>query len=240
MTTILKVSTRVLSMVRPVQGERDIRYYINGIHCEPNPAGGVIAVAMDGHRIAAALDPDGVCTQPITINLPKEGWGHCNPPTPNAAAPDKSTALVVSVDENAAPTDDFGDLICGPNLRGWSIDIRYDLGGLSGKRVWIAPESRPLVIEGKFPDWRKVLPKSCEGWAALLPCSSRLNVIYVEAIRKHIKSRKEYTGIRLWQMGSDKPVLVQFDSLPQLVVGIMPLRGDGAKWTGPEFLGGAT
>lgn len=245
MTTLLKISTRVLSMVRPCIAERDIRYYLEGIHVEPNPAGGVIAVATDGHRIAAALDPKGECAAPLLIKLPKDAWKFCNAATPNAPEPRHATNLVVSVDDRAAPTDDFGDFCSGPMLRGWQIAIQY--GMPPSMRVWVAPEARPCIVEAKFPDWRRVLPKTAEEWQALQPCAASLNVYYLAMLSQHLKTKKgAYTGSRLWQRASDIEdprggvVLVQFDALPQLVVGVMPLRGDMCRtWTFPEFMGRA-
>lgn len=61
--------------------KHDIRYYLNGLMIEPNPAGGAIIIGTDGHRLLAILDPQGVCAEPIVIRpdaitrrfLPKVG-----------------------------------------------------------------------------------------------------------------------------------------------------------------------
>lgn len=245
MTTVLRVATRALSLVRPCQAQHDIRHYINCIHCEPNPAGGVIAVATDGHRMAAALDPNGQCAAPINIQLPADAWRQCDRAggvspawkgTRNAGSRD----LVVSVDPGKAPTDDFGDIITGPMLRGYEIEIQF--ARAPHTRHWIAPVARDVIVDGKFPEWRRVLPKTVDEWNQLGPCQASLNPHYLSTVAKHV-SKDSGSSVRLWQRQrtegnpANDVVLVQFGSTPGLVVVIAP-RTDGETdtWPMPGFM----
>ncbi|KKK82195.1 hypothetical protein LCGC14_2805840, partial [marine sediment metagenome] len=45
-----------------VQANQDIRYYLNGILIEKGPDDHPLVVATDGHRLVAALDENGLCS----------------------------------------------------------------------------------------------------------------------------------------------------------------------------------
>ena len=239
MTALIRIATRVLSLVRPCQAKGDIRYHINGIRIEPNPAGGAIAVATDGRRMAVALDPKGECLQPMTLALPDEAWRHCDKTTCDAI---DGRQLVVRVDPTQAPTDDFGDLLCGPMLRGYSIEIAH--APLPQMRCWVAPEPRVAIIDGKFPDWRRVLPGTAEAWAALGPAGTALNVQYVADLARMVPKKTVYGQvIRFWQAPmpvgetlNPGVVLVQFHDAPELVVAIMPMGRSCELWKLPDFI----
>lgn len=60
------------------QRERDDpRFYLCGVHCEPHPAGGVLLVATDNHRLICVHDADGTCLKPITVLLDKPLLAAC-------------------------------------------------------------------------------------------------------------------------------------------------------------------
>lgn len=251
MTTLLKISTRVLSMVRPTMAENDIRYYLNGIHVEANPAGGVIAVATDGHRLTACFDPSGVCKIPMIVRPSSDAWRYCDKPQ-RADMVDraKCRVMVVDFDERAAPVDDFGSIVpSSSEFDRWQTTINWEIADKAGSRigvpVWRAAQNRDHFVEGKFPDWRRVLPKTAEEWAGLLPCAGALNVDYVAALRQHVGKHKYAAGVRFWQKADpDKDgvetrggaVLVQFDGYAEIVVCVMPLRVACDTFPFPEFM----
>ncbi len=58
-TAPLAVSAACVGMVLPFRAVGDMRYYLNGIYITPEPEGGAIVVATDGHTMGIAYDPDG-------------------------------------------------------------------------------------------------------------------------------------------------------------------------------------
>ena len=45
--------------------KNDIRYYLQYVHVEPNPSGGIFLVTTDGHRLVVIADAQGVCDVPM-------------------------------------------------------------------------------------------------------------------------------------------------------------------------------
>lgn len=67
-------------------GNKDARYYLNGVRIEPSPDGvGVRIIATDGHRLAVLFDPDGHATAPAIVER------HKVPAIPKAMASDAVT-----------------------------------------------------------------------------------------------------------------------------------------------------
>lgn len=67
-------------------GNKDVRYYLNGVRIEPSPDGvGVRIIATDGHRLAVLFDPDGHATGPAIVER------HKVPAIPKAMASDQVT-----------------------------------------------------------------------------------------------------------------------------------------------------
>lgn len=239
--TLLRISTRVLSMVRPTMAKGDIRYYLNGIRIESLPAGGVVAVATDGHRLAACVDPAGECAHPMIVALPPDGWARCD--KPGRAIDDGQRKLVVTFDDRAYPVDDFGNLIGRSSFAAYETSIEGEMAGWP-HTVWRAPENAACYIEGQFPNWRAILPKTPEAWAALLPCTASLAVGYVSQLQAHVRRPSPRSEcVRFWQAPA-KPnqdpdsgaVFAQFEAYPELVVVIMPMWGDVKQFPFPAFM----
>lgn len=57
--------------------KEETRYYLNGVHIEPHPDGGVLLVSTDGHRMLCIHDPDGQSDGNGIIRASKEFLGLC-------------------------------------------------------------------------------------------------------------------------------------------------------------------
>lgn len=53
------------------------RYYICGVYVEPHPAGGVVAVATDGHRMVVIRDDDGSISAPSVLRFDRKFLADC-------------------------------------------------------------------------------------------------------------------------------------------------------------------
>ena len=70
---VIEFETKALAPVAVFMGQRDIRYYLNGICVLPNKSGeGCFVVGCDGHRLAIWHDRNGVCTKQTVLNVGKE------------------------------------------------------------------------------------------------------------------------------------------------------------------------
>lgn len=105
------------------------------------------------------------------------------------------------------------------------------LSGTNGDELFMLP-GKPF-IDGKIIDWRKVIPPL----SALQPGSpAQLAAHYVARIKRSFTYERS-NGITFWQDTRDpkeKGVVVRFETLPELIVILMPLRQLNAT-TWPEW-----
>ncbi|SDG35123.1 hypothetical protein [Pelagibacterium luteolum] len=112
------------------QSTEETRYYLNGVHIEPHPDGGVFLVATDGHRMLVCHDKSGTIAGETAIcqlgkdqlKACKQGRNDTAPRRVSAAGP-KDPATVVS----------------------------------DGAPVAVMPRWR---IEGGYPDWRRAMSRA--------------------------------------------------------------------------------
>ena len=71
-TTIIYL--RTLAAVAPFQAVKDVRYYLNCVMIEPRAAGGVRAVATDGHALGFAGDERGSACERILLPTDAVTW----------------------------------------------------------------------------------------------------------------------------------------------------------------------
>ena len=138
MEPLARVTPRIFAAIDNFAAKNDVRYYLNGICIQRNPAGGIVVVATDGHVFGAIDDPD--------------GW-----------IADGHNELIV-----ARPTKRMVSAIKGKHKILVPVDrllIMKNCQVLAcGQDV---PPFDPMsffsdaseIIDGKFPDWRRVIPK---------------------------------------------------------------------------------
>lgn len=183
--------------------DQEIRYYLNGVYLDL-PRGKV--VATDGHRM---LISDGPCV----LGAPAVIVGS------------DSVKAVIKAYEGAGPIYKQGasmgacDVECtlecieGADLA-QSVTFKVPNGNISA-----AP------IDGKYPDWLRVIPQSIDGTTA-----GHYQADYVQdaaaAFRMHRNKRKNDTGYNpaLMQNGTNAAVMVDGDN--DLLIIVMPRRTD--------------
>lgn len=136
----IRVNANLLRLTHSGVSKEETRYYLNGVHIEPHPRQGALLVSTDGHRMIVVHDAEAVCDEDVIVRIPSYALAQCK--RPRSLLADKRIAVI----DKAAK----------------SMTIVHQP---EKKRDKIAPET-PLVtvhsclIDGTFPDWRRVSPKS--------------------------------------------------------------------------------
>ena len=177
----------------------DLRYYLVGVCVDARANGDVVLVTTDGHRML---------TYPVAVNaiealapgeyiIPREAL--------EAVKPAKAgrTTLPITIDIVTAPD---------------TVESGVTVKGKTSVTITGATSTVTPLIDGKYPDWRRVLPKSTSGEPA------QYNTEYVADFGKIAQL-----------MGAKNPhVCINYNgNSPAIVTGLsaafgvlMPLRAD--------------
>lgn len=132
--------------VKPFISTEQTRYYLAGVRIEPHE-GGALAVATDGHRLGVQFSPDAACSKP--------GIWIC----PKALKLDR---------RKGAPAQWVVGVIAGSRSRLHLIhapkgDKDTDMAEYVAEFPAAGVDEMSwghTLIDGEYPDWRKVLPKA--------------------------------------------------------------------------------
>jgi hypothetical protein len=202
----LRISFDPAHLVRlhPFMAQHDIRYYLNGVYVEPANEGAYLVVS-DGHTLAIIHD------KTATITGADHAIISVEPPLVRAAK------LATGRDWRAKQARVL--------VRGQRASVAIDMdAAVHDGEVYIQPGR--CVIEGKFPDWRKVLPAFKQLRLGVGTESAHVNCSYLARLEKI--TRRNCRGITLWHdpTRGAGPVVVQFVDVREMVALIMPMRGD--------------
>ena len=114
----------------------ETRYYLNGVYIEPGAEGGVVMVATDGHVMAIVNDPTGSIDAPAIVGLAafKSALSACKPI--GRHEPDSVRCA----------------------LDGDALEVTERRKAGEEWRDEFLAKAAPVLIDGSFPDWRRVLP----------------------------------------------------------------------------------
>lgn len=134
-TDFARINLRDFARVLPFRAAQDVRYYLNGVCVEPTEEGAVI-VATNGHLLAAMRSTDTFVSERVIVNV-----------TPAfASAVKKASRSELAFIRAATKTSTLEVVNSIPgNGRNKGEDVAFVKPG--------AP-----FIDGKFPDWRKIIP----------------------------------------------------------------------------------
>lgn len=224
MEFLARVNPKYFAAIQIFASTKDIRYYLNGVRIEPHPEQGALIVATDGHRLAVMHDPDGMCKEPIIVGeITKSLVSACRAKgkltklnVPANLWICRGGAIVTADESKAEPSDLFADAVLHM--------------------------SKIKLIEAKYPDWRRVIPKKRDLKADHFPI---LNGDYVadvsEAARLLLGDSKRYSTphLSLESTGRDCSVIVRIvrqDLEDRFVAVIMPVRAEPVKTILPTWL----
>jgi hypothetical protein len=69
MKTLAKIEAKTLAALHPFTAVKDVRYYLDGVLIEPDPVGGAVAVATNGHVMLVVNDFEGECEAPVIVQF---------------------------------------------------------------------------------------------------------------------------------------------------------------------------
>lgn len=214
------------------------RYYLNGVSVEPCEQGGVLLISTDGKRMLVLRDPDGYAPNGqgiVSLNkdmvraLTAKNWNLPSWLGPLTGKQPKRRFLAVrgqkaAVSEIAA---NQGDAVDHDALLALADAPSAAVGGYQ----WIGS-----VINGTFPDWRRVVGKPAANGNVV----GSFDATLLAPLAKALCKGRKIAGIRLVPSDGDttgeKPVFV-FPTLPDAGFAIlMPLRDQFKPATLPAWL----
>lgn len=196
MLTSLHINAQAFAAVATFKAEHDVRYYLNGVHVQPHPAGGVVIIATDGHTLAGIWDRTGHTSGPAVLRV--------SPELVRAASNRKAVDLELSAGVLA---------------------VRQKIGEALAP-LYIQPGE--TTIDGRFPDWQRVLPSR-----ELKPRAvTALSAAYVARMAKVAKLLAPKHGGMLRMLGQadtvegNGPAVLQLADVPDFFAIVMPMRCD--------------
>jgi hypothetical protein len=199
----ITITSRYVPILAEFMAKNDIRYYLNGIYVEPHPEQGVILIATDGHAMVFIHDKDGKANGSYICALPKQIVSAC------------SAKKLKDISKNPQVLRFVGN--AGYVLSHKDTDPT-DIG------KWHLHTAYCEIIEGKFPDWKKVIPRD------LKPADRiEVNAVLLNKITKTAKISSFASPITVFTNGAnDKKdagaMLIRVDSMPELFAIVMPMR----------------
>jgi len=187
-----------LQRLVPFMAVHDIRYYLNGVCVEKAETGGIYLIATDGHTMGVIHDATG------TI----EG----------------ADSVIFRVGPGLAPATKVASnkLHRGIKYRllvqGQRVKIACDFGSEGDAELFV--QAGRSLIEGKFPNWRKVVPDFAKLKPGFGDC---MNAHYLARLAK-IATDKRFQGISLWQAEPEKAIVARVPRVPEMVIVFMPMR----------------
>lgn len=174
-------------------GNQDIRYYLNGLLFEVTPAA-VFIVSADGHRLSVFRDD-------TDARLVDE------------SAPTERLQFIV-------PRDAIAQIKPDRLIDRVIVSFDSDAGTYSIKDVANSAEFSGPLVDGRFPDWRPVVPHRADGTAA------QLNPAYVGDLAKIAKALGHTKSCATIHHNGHAGALITHASSPEYLGVILPMRND--------------
>jgi DNA polymerase III sliding clamp (beta) subunit (PCNA family) len=204
---ILKIDAEDLARIVPFCAEQDVRYYLNGVSVEPHEDGAIL-VATDGHMLAAIQSPDSFVETAAILAVDRRFKQEIR----KAGLKRGAQAFV----ELASPESYPEIRIMGGSRQG------------GGGVAYVSPK-RPALIDGKYPEWRKIIPKDEDLEDGL---TGSFNANYLDKVMQaaSLASRgMRYNGVRIQHnknAAATAPLVIRAGEGHSLLMLIMPMRLD--------------
>lgn len=169
----VKILAEKVLYALPFMAKQDIRYYLNGINIAPRKAGGCYVVATNGHAMAVVI-----CEDAVAHGLPDGG-------VTMRVSPGLAAAL-------RKPIARIPVHLC---IEGDRVACATDLGIQGSDLESFIQAGRPW-IDGKFPDFRRVLPNFAQ---LKRQCLDTFNGNYLLAFTNlKVSDKRRCPAIALW------------------------------------------
>ena len=220
MEIIARVNPKYFAAINLYASQNDIRYYLNGVCIEPHPEKGVVIVATNGHTLGLIHDPDGFVTERMIVGSISKQLATACASKGTSRIGTKPTALYISKDGAVV---DCGDIV---------------EGSINPFRQSVKHMSKIEIIDGLFPDYRKILPKKRER-GNVFPC---INAKYLSQLNSAVSilvTGRWDSGVELEQRDRTLGVVARINHVELLdlfVSIIMPLHADEPEDILPAWL----
>lgn len=208
----INVRAGLVRLVSTCMATNDIRYYLNGFLVEPRKEGGAYIVATDGHRMMAIIDESATCTRRTTLRLTKREAAQIS-------ALHMTSVAKKEVNEQRLKLIDVEGTAClaltEPMIKGIADSKHGIVTIFAGERV----------VEGKFSDWRRVLPNFEKLQPGLLG-SVNVRYLYEPLVTGFKASSKIAPALNAWQTDKDSVIALSISACPNVIILVMPMRGD--------------
>ena len=201
-------------------GKADVRYYLNGVYLEPHKEQGTYIVATDGHRLGMFLDKSFTIPRScILCNKNKDFYRALNTIPKDADYPCLKFKFIKGEDKKTVSKVKVKIFYCRL-LDMEEIDRDADA------------EFTVDLVDGKYPDWRKVMPDVNHGFdeeevtIVGSHVAYNLNVNYLMDIKKVFNKGRgsDSQGISILHQNDEKAAMVKVTEVPEFIGLIMPMR----------------
>ncbi len=215
---MITVNANLFRIVYTAVSTEETRYYLNGVHIEAHPVKGAILVATDGHRMIVAHDPDGGCSQDVIVQLPRFALAQCKP---QAMFTTKRLLTIDPAEKGSATIK----------------DVSPGINKAAPPKVEDVVTVHRVIIDGKFLDWRRVVPKE-----PTMPDASRptaFNPRYMKAwVDVGLELKRAGLGSEEMQIGVSNggdPTIIRWSATSGMFGVQMPMRGSISGFL-PDFI----
>lgn len=219
MEFIARVNPRYFAAINLFAADQDVRYYLCGVYIEPHPEKGAIIVATNGHVMGMIHDPDGFCAQPIIVgDISKQLISAC-----------VSKGVIKGLPPTGLYITDGGAIVEYGDVQEKAIEP-------FGKTVMHL--SRIQIVDGKFPDWRRVIPKKTEPSGEVMVAQAQYLSLF-EKVVKALGAQRTYSGVTM-ELVNGRSIIARLqgvDLADRFAAIVMQLHGgDKQKPYLPEWL----
>ena len=210
---IVKIPVADLLRVAPFKGHDDIRYYLNGVLVTPYQDHALL-VATNGRWMAVFESEDARVDKPRILDLPK--WF-----VNQMQQVQRGERLDGDDEDSDWEDEDAPAPVRGPK----TLTVASETSRLtileSGVVEQLVKPGLPF-IDGKFPDWQKVIPDPSELERGLF---SPFAVNYFGQLNLAVPNHREHPIFCYQKRDNHGPGVFRFGGIPMVVV-LMPCRDD--------------
>lgn len=198
----------------------ETRYYLNGVYVEPHADEGVILVATDGHRLVCIHDATGTASGAAIIRVDKNVLKKCR-----KGRRENRREIQVNLEAERADVLAFE----------YAPDWRDHHGSPeTGRPVAV---QAGCVIDGTFPDYRRVIPSTSGTERHADTFNGRYLAAFADIgdiLREHKTGSSCRGGTAMIVHSHDigAPALIRWDSVEHAFGVLMPVRSGGTAAQG--------
>lgn len=207
------VDANLFRLVWTTVSREETRYYLNGVSIEPHPDKGALLVATDGHRLLVAYDENGHCDEKIIVKLPKYALQECK------HKPVHGSSRIIEIEHAGTGNAKISQINSGEISDVLTV---YD-----------------VLIDGTFPDWRRVVPDMSEEPAGTIGVG--FNAKYLkefgalgQEIEKTIPGASPAFIIQ--KQSGPAPTIIRWSGVRHIFGVFMPMRFDEKDIGVPKFI----